>query len=111
MYLISSKEVHRAAKEIPSLVSHLVLNTGVLYPSTWGYPDYSFSVKIHLASSKVSLNFFKSLEVHNNYTPRTTKGLKFATLSRTDKYKRKSEQKMIIFGFCETFIHSNSIAT
>jgi hypothetical protein len=111
MYLISSKEVHRAAKEIPSLVSHLVLNTGVLYPSTWGYPDYSFSVKIHLASSKVSLNFFKSLEVANNYTPRITKVPKDATLGRTDKHKEKHEQKTIIFGFCETFIHSNSIAT
>jgi predicted glycosyltransferase len=53
---------------------------------------------------------FKSLEVHNNYTPRTTKVLKATTLGRTDKHE-KSEQETIMFGFCKMIIHLSSIDT
>jgi hypothetical protein len=98
---------HRAAKEVLSLVSlsctsfHLCKN----FTSTKchdrpdsilalkGYPDCGFSVKIPLASTKVSLAFSKSLEVHNNYTPRTTKVLKAATFGRTDKHKGKMNKR------------------
>jgi hypothetical protein len=53
-----------------------------------GYPDYM--IEIHLISPCFAC-FSRSLEVHNDYTPRTTKVIKAATLSKTDKHKEKSE--------------------
>jgi hypothetical protein len=55
--------------------------------------------------------FFKSLEVHNSYTPRTTNVLNAATLGRTYEHEEKSEQKAIIFELYETLIHLSFIAT
>jgi hypothetical protein len=66
-------------------------------------------VKIHPASSKVLLVFPKSLQVHNDYMPRTTKVLKATMLGRTDKRKEKSEKETIMSGLCETFIHQGSV--
>jgi hypothetical protein len=60
-------------------------------------------------SSKVACVFFLS-NASNNYTPRTIKVLKGATLSRTDKHEEKSQQKTITLRLCETLIHLSSIA-
>jgi hypothetical protein len=62
-------------------------------------------------NAKSFAHFSKSLEVHGDYTPRTTKVLKAATLGRTDEHKEKSEQETIIFVLCETLIHLGSVAT
>jgi hypothetical protein len=58
-------------------------------PALRGYPDYSFSVKSFLASSKVAFVSFKSLDVHSSYTPGTTNVVKTAMHGRTDKTQRK----------------------
>jgi hypothetical protein len=71
------------------------------------YPDYGFSVRIHLTSSKALLPFQKFRCPQQSHT---TKVLKVATLSRTDK-QEKSEQEMIMFGFCKTIILLSSVTT
>jgi hypothetical protein len=68
-------------------------------------------VKIHHASSKVSVVFSKSLEFCNDYIPRTTKVLKAAMLSRTNKHKEKNEQETIMSRLCEAFIHQGFVVT
>jgi hypothetical protein len=68
-------------------------------------------VKTDLTSSKVSLVFFKSLEVHSDCTPWTTKVLEVVMLRRTDKHNEKCKQETIISGLYKTFIHLGFICT
>jgi hypothetical protein len=116
---------HEAAKEISTLVSFsytplfvfvcILINQVPQHDrASSAVSQYSratriIMIKIHLVSTKALLAFPKSLKVHSDYMPRTTKILKAAMLDRTDKHKDKSEQEMTMFGLCETFIHLGSI--
>jgi hypothetical protein len=58
-------------------------------------------VKIGLAISNVSFVFSKSLEVHDDCTPGTTKVLNAAMFGGTNKHKEKSAQETTMSGLCK----------
>jgi hypothetical protein len=117
---------YKAAKEISSLVSisytpfRLCKNchqpSAMTQSGRCGCIWHSGATRIMVSQLKYTshsqkfCSLFKSLEVRSSYTPRTTKVLKAAMLSRTHKHE-KSEQKTIIFRFCEMIIHLSSIVT
>jgi hypothetical protein len=119
----------KSAKE-PLSLTHLFMTFFVILLSTlisqaprhrWASPTVSW----HSGATQVMVStlaqcqkfclflflFSKSLVVHNNRAPRTTKVSNPAKLGRTDKHKGKGKQEAIISRRCETFIYLGSLLT